>query len=479
MSEVTNLLREAQGPAGRRLLLFGIAAAAIVTVWVVAHQMTAPTYVTLFRDLDLKESARSATSCARPTLTSGFRRRHEVQVPVAQIATARVALAREGLPSTGRPGLELFDKASWGMTDFTQRVTYQRALEGELARTIGGLSGIQSAQVHLVLPASSNLRRLERSGSASVVVTFKSAGSLSPETVHGIIYIVTNSVEQLSTDNVAVMDDAGHVLSVPAAPGAAGGGGQPQSRTRAHARRTARGTHRGHARHRRRRRPRARGGRRDHELRPGRSHERVVRSRWPGAAERAAQRRRRHAIPTRSQTVVNNSYQNSHKVERSVGATGGVKKLTIAVLVDKTAIGGAKNVSVDQLREMARDAVGVDSTRGDRLTVNAVAFEPLAVPQGTPSTAPKPAPDFVSMFERVGRPLLAVAAIVTLLVLALRVLRSPTGAAAGGGTMPAGPGGPIAGPDTNELALLRQRLLAEPGPDATTQVLRAWLADTK
>ena len=59
-------------------------------------------------------------------------------MPVADVARARVALAKDGLPLSGRPGLELFDKPSWGMTDFTQRVTYQRALEGELARTIGG-----------------------------------------------------------------------------------------------------------------------------------------------------------------------------------------------------------------------------------------------------------------------------------------------------------------------------------------------------
>src|SRR5262249_44142393 len=178
-----------------------MAAAAIVTVWVVAHQMTAPTYMTLFRDLDLKEAGQIGDQLRKSNidyrLTAGG---SEVQVPIAQIATARVALAREGLPASGRPGLELFDKASWAMTDFTQRVTYQRALEGELARTIGGLAGIQQAQVHLVLPASSNLRRLERPASASVVVTLKNGASLSSEAVQGIVYIVANSVEQLPAE---------------------------------------------------------------------------------------------------------------------------------------------------------------------------------------------------------------------------------------------------------------------------------------
>ena len=478
MTDPASLLRDAQGPAGRRLLLFAIAAAAIVTVWIVAHQMTAPTYMTLFRDLDLKEAGQIGDQLRKSSidyrLAGGGT---EVQVPIAQIATARVALAREGLPSSGRPGLELFDKASWAMTDFTQRVTYQRALEGELARTIGGLAGIQQAQVHLVLPASSNLRRLERPASASVVVTLKNGASLSSEAVQGIVYIVANSVEQLPAENVAVMDASGRVLSVPAAPGAAGGGSRNLELERTLEEQLATriedllGTVVGV-------------GRVRAQVAATMSFDEVEKTNEtfdPDAQVLQNEQRSEagESGASSSQTVVNNSYQNSHKIERSIGATGGVRKLTIAVLVDKTAIGGAKNVTVETLREMARDAAGVDSTRGDRLTVNAVAFEPVVTPDGTPSTAPKPAPDLMSLFERIVRPLLAIAAIVSLLLLALRVLRSPVGARADAAGAAAGTASAAGGADAHELALLRQRLLAEPGPDATTQVLRAWLADTK
>jgi flagellar M-ring protein FliF len=478
MSEVASLLKDAQGPAGKRLLLFGIAAAAIVTVWVVAHQMTAPTFMTLYRGLDLKEAGEIGDQLRKNNiehrLSGGGT---EVEVPVAQIATARVALARVGLPSSGRPGLELFDKASWGMTDFTQRVTYQRALEGELARTIGGLQGIDQAQVHLVIPASSNLRRLERPASASVVITLKSGGALSSQAVQGIVYIVSNSVEQLPAENVAIMDASGRVLSVPAAPGAAGGGGSRNLELE----RTLEdqlagriedllGTVVGV-------------GRVRAQVAATMSFDHVERTNESfdpdGQVLQNEQRSEAGESDAGSaQTVVNNSYQNSHRVERLVSATGGVTKLTIAVLVDQSALGGTKNVTADQLREMARDAAGVDSTRGDRLTLNAVAFEPVAVPEGTGATAAKPAPDIVGMLERVGRPLLAVSAIVALLVLALRVLKSPARpvgeAGLAGAPLPAS-----AGTDPHELALLRQRLLAEPGPDATTQVLRAWLADSK
>lgn len=478
MSELKTLIQDAQGPAGRKLLLFALAAAAIVTVWVIAHQMSAPTYMTLFRDLDLKESGRIGDQLRKNNieyrLGGGG---SEIEVPVAQIATARVALAREGLPSTGRPGLELFDKTSWGMTDFTQRVTYQRALEGELARTISGLQGIQDAQVHLVLPSPSNLRRNERPASASVVVTLKNGGALPAESVQGIVYIVSNSVEQLPPENVAVMDATGHVLSVPASPGAGGGGSRNLELQRTLESQLA--------------------GRIEDLLTtvvgPGRVRAQVAATLSFDQVERTAEsfdpdgqvlasEQRSEAGETDgggAQTVINNAYQNTRRLERSVSATGAVQRLTVAVLVDRTTIGGARNITVDQLREMARDAAGVDSTRGDRLTVNAIAFEPVAVTEGTGPAAAKPALDLMGMAERFGRPLLAVAAIVALLVLALRTFRSPARPAREAVPAAAGPAGAAPAADTGDLALLRQRLLAEPGPDATTQVLRAWLADNK
>lgn len=478
MSEIQSLIKDAQGPAGRKLLLFALAAAAIVTVWVVAHQMTTPTYSTLFRDLDLKESGQIGDQLRKNNIdyriTTGGT---EVQVPVAQIATARVALAKEGLPASGRPGLELFDKASWGMTDFTQRVTYQRALEGELAKTIQSLQGVQAAQVHLVLPSPSNLRKNERPASASVVVTLKNGLALSAESVQGIVYIVSNSVEQLPAENVAVMDATGHVLSVPASAGASGNASRNMETQRALEQKLATkieellGTVVGV-------------GRVRAEVAAALSFDQVERTAetYDPDGQVLQNEQRSEAGETDgggAQTVVNNSYQNTRKLERSVSASGAIQKLTVAVLVDQTALAAGKGVTVDQLREMARDAAGIDSTRGDRLTVNSIAFEPVAVPEGTGPAASKPAPDLLGMADKFGRPLLAVAAIVALLVLALRVLKSPARPA--GEPQPApqlGPAG-VQAQDSGELSMLRQRLMAEPGPDATTQVLRSWLAETK
>ncbi|MCA9723604.1 MAG: flagellar M-ring protein FliF, partial [Gemmatimonadetes bacterium] len=147
----------------------------------------------------------------------------DISVPEADAARARVVLAQGGMPGSGRPGLELFDRPSWGMTDFTQHVTYRRALEGELARTIGNLRGVERAQVHLALPESSPLRKLDRPAEAAVVVALRADATLTPEQVRGIAQLVSSSVEQLTPDHVAVLDDSGRPLGgVPALDDASG-----------------------------------------------------------------------------------------------------------------------------------------------------------------------------------------------------------------------------------------------------------------
>src|SRR5919206_21752 len=114
-------------------------------------------------------------------------------VPAADLAKARVALAQQGLPAGARPGLELFDQPSWGMTDFAQRVNYRRALEGELERTIGKMRGVEGAQVHLALPERVSFRDAGRPAEASVVLRLRGGQSAEPEVVRGIAHLVASS----------------------------------------------------------------------------------------------------------------------------------------------------------------------------------------------------------------------------------------------------------------------------------------------
>ena len=137
-----------------------------------------------------------------------------IMVPDRLAAQARVLLAQEGLTgTTNAPGFELFDKPSWGMTDFTQRVNYRRALEGELQRTITNMRGVQSAEVHLALREGSFLADSEETGEASVVLRLNNGAAPDGAIVEGVQSLVASAVEGLREDKVAVLDDRGRLLS--------------------------------------------------------------------------------------------------------------------------------------------------------------------------------------------------------------------------------------------------------------------------
>jgi flagellar M-ring protein FliF len=489
----------------RRFLILGLLAAAVAVVAVGGRWASTPAYVPLYRDLELSESGQMADQLTK----AGIRNRldaggTELQVPAAELARARVALAKVGLPTNGRPGLELFDKPSWGMTDFTQRVTYQRALEGELARTIAAIRGVERAQVHLVLTTSSALRRSERPASASVVLSLKGGQSLAPDAVQGITYIVSNSVEQLSSENVAVMDDAGHVLSVPTGDGTAGLSNKQLEVQRAMERHVTEKIEEMLAT----------------VVGPGRSRaevsaelsfdqvDRTVEAFDPDGQVLENEQRSEGNGGSGDQTIVNNSYQNSRRLEKSVEATGKLKRLTIAVLVDQKSLkggtGGRPKLETDQLQAMVANAAGVDSTRGDRVSVVAVAFE-SALPKDGPGTGPeKLKTDPIQVVERVSRPAIGVVAIIVLIVMAFVALRVGGGSAAAptsatamatGGASAALPAGAIGGegavPGAPQLrgvntpaggveVEFQRKLVAGSSDrlDAAAQVVKSWLAES-
>ena len=127
-----------------------------------------------------------------------------VSVPEDQLNAARLEMASREMPRSGRLGFELFDKLSWGQTEFDEKVNYQRALEGELERTIQTLKDVESVRVHLVMPADSLFLDRERSAKASVILNLR--GRMSPELQLAIARLVSGAVDRLSPDSVTVID---------------------------------------------------------------------------------------------------------------------------------------------------------------------------------------------------------------------------------------------------------------------------------
>jgi flagellar M-ring protein FliF len=137
-----------------------------------------------------------------------------IEVPREKIHELRLTLAGEGIFRGGGIGFELFDKDSWNMSRFVQEVNYRRALEGELARTIMSVEEVEGARVHLVLPERSPfVGDAQSRPKASVVLTMRSSGRLSPNRVKGIVYLVSGSVEGLSPEDVSVIDTEGSLLT--------------------------------------------------------------------------------------------------------------------------------------------------------------------------------------------------------------------------------------------------------------------------
>ncbi|HUX65945.1 MAG TPA: flagellar basal-body MS-ring/collar protein FliF [Terriglobales bacterium] len=133
-----------------------------------------------------------------------------VSVPPDQLDRARLALAAQGLPHTGQLGFELFDKTNWSGSDFAEQVNYQRALEGELERTIETIQDVSSARVHITMAHDSLFTADERQAKAAVVLSLRD-GNLQPNMVTAIQHLVASSVEHLSPARVSILDSNGDI----------------------------------------------------------------------------------------------------------------------------------------------------------------------------------------------------------------------------------------------------------------------------
>ena len=199
------------------ILLLGVAAAVAVTMAFVSWART-PDYKVLFSNITDRDGG--AIVAALQQINVPYRMAEgggAILVPADRVYDARLRLAQQGLPRGGSIGFELLESQRIGTSQFIEQVNYQRALEGELSRTVQALGSVQGARVHLAIPRPSVFVRDQQKPSASVLVTLYPGRTLDPAQLAGITHLVASSVPELTPSAVTIVDQVGNLLTAGAA----------------------------------------------------------------------------------------------------------------------------------------------------------------------------------------------------------------------------------------------------------------------
>ncbi|MES2365353.1 MAG: flagellar basal-body MS-ring/collar protein FliF [Pseudomonadota bacterium] len=203
-----------QGPGGRKFLqILGIAAviAIMAGVWMWGQQ---PDYRVLFSNFSDRDGGAIVASLEQMNVPYKFAEGGgAILVPANQVYEARLKLASQGLPKGGNVGFELMENQKMGVSQFVEQINFQRALEGELARSIESISTVRSARVLLALPKSSVFVREQQKPTASVLLNLEPGRVLDRQQISAVVHLVASSVPDLPTKNVTVVDQNGNLLS--------------------------------------------------------------------------------------------------------------------------------------------------------------------------------------------------------------------------------------------------------------------------
>ncbi len=195
----------------QRMIAIGGALAVLVAIAAFVVSMAQPTYAVLYSGL----AAHDAQQVADQLSVIGIPYQvapdgASVSVPQQDLDRARLALASLGLPHSGQQGFSLFDKTNWSGSDFDEQVNYQRAIEGELERTIESMQGVRSANVTVTMAHDSLFASQDRPAKAAVVLSLVD-GQMAPGMVTSIRHLVASAVDHLSPQNVAVINSDGQI----------------------------------------------------------------------------------------------------------------------------------------------------------------------------------------------------------------------------------------------------------------------------
>jgi len=203
----------------QRIMVGGIIASALLIFFLLIYWIGRPEYSVLYDRLAPEDAGRIIERLE--TDKESFRLANNGQtilVPAHRVHELRLRMAGEGVLRGSGLGFELFDDLKLGQTDYIQRINFQRALQGELARTISGFTEVESARVHLVIPHRSLFIEEQTPPSAAVVLTMVQGARLDNRQVQSVVNLVASAVEGLSLDQITVSDTAGHLLYQPQAP---------------------------------------------------------------------------------------------------------------------------------------------------------------------------------------------------------------------------------------------------------------------
>jgi flagellar M-ring protein FliF len=209
-----NALSQRQKIAGAAALALVIALLAGVLLW-----NRAPDYAVLFSNLDERDGGQIIAALTQQNVPYRMSANGSaILVPQAQVHETRLRLAAEGLPKGGLAGFELMDGQKLGISQFNEQVNYQRALEGELSRTVQAIDAVASARVHLAMPKQTAFLRDDQRPTASVMVNLRAGRILDQNQVAGIVHLVSSSVPRMSAEGVKIVNQEGSLLTVQADP---------------------------------------------------------------------------------------------------------------------------------------------------------------------------------------------------------------------------------------------------------------------
>ncbi len=497
-------------PPARRMTFLALTVGVLVGTGALAWWVQQPQYRVLYSGLGASDAGgvieylKSEKIPYRVSDNGG-----NIEVAAGRLYETRMALAGRGIPQGGGVGFEIFDKQTLGMTDFVQRLNYQRALQGELARSIAELDTVEAARVHLAMPERSLFVAEERRPSASVVLKLKPGRTLAPEQIAGVVHLVAASVEGLKPADVTVVDVNGQVLTRDLQEQDTRSGGQgmlafqremEQGFTERIESMLARVLGPGHALAR---------------VTVALDLAQVEKTEESFDPDRVAVRNEKRSKETNAQaaaatgaanaTITNEtapppsgptsaredsalSYEISKVTSRRVEAMGAVHKLSVAVLVDGTWTGEGEQKTfvprpqeeIDRYRELIKRAVGFNEERGDQIEVASAPFQNAAAVE---------APEAPGVLARVGGysdVLWRAAGLVVVLIVVMTVVRPFLLTMAS--RAPLASPEPYLPPPTarasvasagtgSELAVPSGMLhMASQNPEHTAEVIRQWLA---